>query len=397
VGLLDEGRRVSQQKRLPAGEPLLSTWLHEFVLPLVAGGDVRVSRVFGAVELRRLEDGAFTNDGDERALALAEARQAVMAELLIDPAPPRLDDEALRLAIAVQAMLFFGHPAASSATVRKSRLREVAAWATDLLAQLVPAEGPTQLAARHSILHHLFDLGRDDVRVSFWAGRREFRGQEPPARLLAWQRVRRVREERWRTPIVAEALGDPLARAILDALLVASPLTDLLAPTRTDPPLDLARLAPHLQHASIARAVCDRWLTLGLGEVGGPLVGALFRLYDQRGQRVAARIATVFACHLVLLWLFARATPPDPVRVASEMQVLGATRPGLRDLFGLFAAAQRFGLGAPPDLARDGRLRAPLEACLRACRQIVGGERIHEIEGSLARGVDAPLALAAQA
>lgn len=386
-----------EQKRLPAGEPLLPTWLHEFVLPLVAGGDVRVSRVFGAVELRRLEDEAFTMESDERALALAEARQEVMAELLIDPAPPALDDEAIRLALAVQTMLFFGHPAATAATVRKSRLREVAAWTQEQLAALMPAEGPTQLAARHSILHHLFDLGRDDVRVSFWAGRREFRGQEPPARLLAWQRVRRVREERWRTSIVGEALGDPLARGLLDALLVASPLTDLLSPTRTEPPLDLARLAPHLANAAIARAVCDRWLTLGLGEVGGPLVGALFRLYDQRGQRAAARTATALACHLVLLWLFARPTAPDPVRVASEMQVLGATRPGLRDLFGLFVAAQRFDLGAPPDLARDARLRAPLDACLKACRQIVGPERITEIEGAIARGVDAPLKLAAQA
>lgn len=397
---MSQHKTPPHQKRLPAGEPLLPKWLHEFVLPLVAGGDVRVARVFGAVELRRLEDEAFTMESDERALALADARQEVMAELIIDPAPPALDDDAIRLALAVQAMLFFAHPAATAPTVRKSRLREVARWTEAQLAALLPAEGPTQLAARHSILHHLFDLGRDDVRVSFWAGRREFRGQEPPARLLAWQRVRRVREERWRTSIVSEALGDPLARGLLEALLVASPLTDLLAPTRPDPggpPLDLARLAPHLVHAAIARAVCDRWLTLGLGEVGGPLVGALFRLYDQRGQRAAARVATAFACHLVLLWLYARATPPDPVRVASEMQVLAATRPGLRDLFGLVAAAQRFDLGAPPDLARDARLRAPLDACLKACRQIVGQERIHEIEGAIARGVDAPLKLAAQA
>ena len=63
------------------------------------------------------------------------------------------------------------------------------------------------------MLHHLFDLGRDDVRVSFWVGKREFHGAEPPARLLKWPELRRVREERWRVTVVGEAMADPLMQA----------------------------------------------------------------------------------------------------------------------------------------------------------------------------------------
>jgi hypothetical protein len=360
----------------------LREWLHGFVLPLVAGGDVRVRGPLGAPDLAELERLAIELERDERVQRVAEARQAVMAELIVElPASlPELDGEALRLAIAMQNLLFLAHPAAESAGVRRRRLRDLARWSAALVESLPRPGDAVQLAARHSMLHHLFDLGRDDVRVSFWAGRREFKGAEPPSRLLKWQAVRRVREERWRVSVVAEAAGDTEQRAVVNALLHASPLTDLLEPVRTDPSFNLRTLAPWLRDPRIARAVADRWLQLGFPHLGPSLTQSLLALYAERGAAAAARLATRFFCHLHLLRLLERPLADGPAIVRE------AQGGPLRDFFGLFAAAQRTGLGRPDDVARDEKLNKSIDAYAAACVNVCGSARVIELEALMARG-----------
>src|SRR3954452_16957304 len=96
------------------GTPVINRdeWLHGFVLPLVAGGDVRVRGEMGAVELKQLLDG--TIDGEPAAEAVGEARLQVAAELWLDAEAPLLDEASLRLAVAVQNLLFLAHPGAQS-------------------------------------------------------------------------------------------------------------------------------------------------------------------------------------------------------------------------------------------------------------------------------------------
>jgi hypothetical protein len=354
-------------------------WLHGFVLPLIAGGDVRVSEVIGQRELDRLVVAPL--DRDEAALRIAEARQAVMAELLLDPPLPELDDEALKLAAAVQDLLFLSHPDARGPQVRKRRLAEVARFAASV-AELLPPERALDLASRHSMLHHLFDLGRDDVRVTFWAGKREFRGAEPPPRLLKWGKVRRVREERWRVGLMSEAACDPPRRAIVLALLAASPLTDLLEPLRLDPPLELQPLARWLREPEIARAVADRWLSLGFAAIAGPITSALLALYEKEDPE-AARLATRFVCHLHLLAIVARRSSGA---LLPELQAQLAAQPALRDFYGLFAAAQRLGLGRPDDVAKDPRLASAIDRAASACATLCGETRVRELVAQMARG-----------
>jgi hypothetical protein len=177
-------------------------WLHHFVLPLVAGGDVRVAHVIGAREMRTLVSSDVSRD--ETGMRIAEARHAISSELVLSPPEPVLDEEALRLAAAMQDLLFLLHPGTNAPSVTRRRLRAVSTYATELATLPLPnldlddsRTAARVLAERHSMLHHLFDLGRDDVRVSFWVGKREFHGAEPPSRLLRWPELRRVREERW--------------------------------------------------------------------------------------------------------------------------------------------------------------------------------------------------------
>jgi hypothetical protein len=368
-------------------------WLHHFVLPLVAGGDVRVAHVIGARELKPLLESDF--ERDESARRIAEARHAIVSEIVLAPPEPALDEESLRLAAAMQNLLFLLHPGTRAPSVTRRRLRAVSAWAAGLATLPLPdldledeRTATRMLAERHSLLHHLFDLGRDDVRVSFWVGKREFRGAEPPARLLKWPDLRRVREERWRVTIVGEAMADPLMKPIVTALIASSPLTDLFEPSRLEPPFDLLPLARWLKLPEVARAVADRWLGAGLSQVAGAYTAALMTLYNDKDPRAqkAARTATAFACHVQLLSLAGKRAVSERDHLI-ELQGQVQVQPGLRDFYGLFAAAQRVGLGRPADVARDPKLRAEVEAYAAACGQLVGSERLLELVGLMARGI----------
>jgi len=368
-------------------------WLHHFVLPIVAGGDVRVQHVVGARELKLLLETEFGRD--ESALRIAEARHAIASELVLTPPEPSLDEEALRLAAAMQNLLFLLHPGTNAPSVTRRRLRSLSTYATALATLPLPdldiddsRTAARVLADRHSMLHHLFDLGRDDVRVSFWVGKREFHGAEPPSRLLKWPDLRRVREERWRVTVVGEAMADPLAKPIVTAMLASSPLTDLFEPSRLEPRFDLLPLVPWLKLPEVARAVADRWLGAGLPQVAGAYTAALLALYNEKEPqaRAASRTATAFASHVQLLALVAKrgATERDHL---IELQGQVQAQPGLRDFYGLFAAAQRVGLGRPADVAADPRLRDDVDAYATACAQLVGTERLLELVGVMARGV----------
>jgi len=371
---------------------LLSPWLHHFLVPLVAGGDVRVSRPFGALERRQLCDEAVATD-DERSRALGEARQSVAAEILVSPKEPQLDDETVDFGIAVNNLLFLSHPAASGSLVRKSKLARVAEWSVNLVESHGPPEDAAHLVARHTLLQHLFDLGRDDVRVSFWAGRRDFRGSEPPSRLYRWGKMRRVREERTRVQLVGEFLNDQGHRqqALLEALLHASPLTDLLDPVRGEPTLDFEGSARWLAEPLIARAVADRWLALGLSQIAQPATNALLALCQRKKVSVEARLSTEFLCHLQLLGLLSRRGTTDVDRLRTEMFSQAQTQPAMRELFGVFAAAGILGLQRPGDLGRDARLLRLVDDYAAVCATVVGQPRILELQAALARGTHAML------
>jgi hypothetical protein len=294
----------------------------------------------------------------------------------------------------MQNLLFLMHPGTNAPSVRRRRLRVVSTFATELATLPLPdveldgeRHAARVLAERHSMLHHLFDLGRDDVRVSFWVGKREFHGAEPPSRLLKWPELRRVREERWRVTVVGEAMADPLMKPIVTAMLASSPLTDLFEPSRLEPRFDLLPLTRWLRLPEVARAVADRWLGAGLPQVAGAYTAALMALYNDKDPRAraASRTATAFGCHVQLLSLVGRRASERDHLIELQGQV--QAQPGLRDFYGLFAAAQRVGLGRPADVARDPRLRADVDAYTAACAQLVGTERLLELVGVMARGV----------
>ena len=92
---------------------------------------------------------------------------------------------------------------------------------------------------RHATFSRLFELVRIDTHISWWVGSRTFRGSKPPPRLLAWQKVRRVRhhqDEIGLGAMVEEASTWVDAwRDLLARLVAATPLTDLASILRPMP------------------------------------------------------------------------------------------------------------------------------------------------------------------
>jgi hypothetical protein len=109
------------------------------------------------------------------------------------------------------------------------------------LCERIPA--PRDIAAaldRHATFARALEIVRTDATVSWWTGSARFRGEPPPARLLAWRELRRVRVDARKVPIaempvgVASVLPDEYAE-VLNLWLSRSPLTDIATATRTSP------------------------------------------------------------------------------------------------------------------------------------------------------------------
>ena len=368
----------------------------EFLLPLVRGGTLKIGAPLGRRGLDGLREGGLDRHMQAEVHA---ARLAVARELLLEPIPPPLDLEALRLAVAVHDLLFLFHPDAQGALIRDRRLAEVADFAAKL-ARLPKTLDPDTLVARHTMLHLLPSLGRTDVRVSFWVGRREFHGEEPPRRLTAWPSLRRVREERWRVGCFAEAASHPQGAAVVRGLLDGSPLTDLLHVERLEPPLAIGAHAERLAEPALCRLVAYRYLELGLERIGGALATAVLGELDGRAPG-PARFACAFLAHLHLCNLLrgdggatvdGRGLPVFPgVPVTTDLP--------LRDCFGLYAALHRARpeLAAPLDVRRDPRLARRVDAYAAACAGACGAPRVAELGGLILRTLGGPVALPAAA
>jgi hypothetical protein len=352
----------------------------EVLLPLATGGPLIVRAPYDADDVSELERQSDAMPGIAQ---LAEVRRAVVTRYLCTGIAPSLDSDAIRLACAIHNLCWLlrqpKHEEPRGPMIR------VAAY-TEHLCKLRPPADEIALLGRHALVGRLHKLTRRDVLVRFWAGHAEYRGEAPPRRLLRWQRIRRVREEESSVDLFSEALAAPPTRAIVIALLGASPFTDLLGVERADPPINLYRGARWLRSRSIARALADEYLQHGLAAIEPAMTTALVAVYNAKGAAAEATTSTAFHSHLHLLDLVAR--PPRDRE--GHLQVIrgyvqGRER-GAADGFGLVAAADRVGLGRPGDAARDRALSRNIDAYVEACAELVGQRRLLELTGMVARG-----------
>jgi hypothetical protein len=281
--------------------PFVST----FLLPLVRGGAVHVSRPLGHGAVDRLVRTLPALE-PEATSELAVRRQSVAARILPAARPPELDEATVRLGAALHDLLALAHPGLAGAGAAR-RQASISTAALEL-ASVGPPASARQAVDRHSLLARLPEIVRVDRTVHFWLGRQTFVGRRPPRRVMAMPAVRRVRIERTDRGWLREIGIPAVARPAFLALSVASPLGEALDPLRLDPPVAWGRILPVLRHAALARAVAGRALEVGLLRAGDALAEALYRFasfHDPPIGLPASAEAIAFALRFLahLVWL----------------------------------------------------------------------------------------------
>jgi hypothetical protein len=153
---------------------------------------------------------------------------------------PELDAESWSLLAGLNDMIQLTNHNLAGPLTRGRYARIVAnlRWLCDRIAAPHDVLGAL---ARHATFARALELTRTDSAVSWWTGSARFRGERPPARLLAWREIRRVRVDERRILLAdmpAGVVGITPAEFsdVLALWLTRSPLTDLATATRPSPP-----------------------------------------------------------------------------------------------------------------------------------------------------------------
>lgn len=308
-------------------------FLEGFVLPLVKGGEVHVGRPITPADLDRMSgelDGATVP-----LVAIDDARTDALATVCARPPALVFADDELAMMVGLHDALVLAHPDADGALITDAMRRRIAGAALAMVSRPVTRDR-VRVLARHGLLHNLHRLGRSDVTVSWWTGRARFYGQAPPGRLTAWPSVRRVREDVVRAGF-DDLLASPEVAPVTAALLRRSPLTQLLTPAASGPPLHWEDAVFLLRDGELARAIAYATLRLDgrSDETRGPIaaVARLAAAFEQMVERNPPvedlRAVAAFLVHLAALLAIADADHEQPDKTTPLAAALapGVARP----------------------------------------------------------------------
>jgi hypothetical protein len=269
---------------------------HELLAPLVLGGPARPVRPFGGALGLRLGIGRRIVDADlATRLDVARVRRA----RLLAPVDtlPELDEGDWAVLAALNDLLqLTNHNLAGPLTRgRYARVLVNLRWLCDR----IPAPRDVLGAlSRHATFARALELARTDSAVSWWTGSARFRGERPPARLLAWREVRRVRVDEKRVlladmPLGVTGLSPSDFTDVLAQWLTRTPLTDLATATRASPNFAWSASTLALVATGAGRMLAFRGLA---GEAAEAVDAALTRAANQipAGYEDARSIALRF-------------------------------------------------------------------------------------------------------
>lgn len=276
-------------------------FLEQFLLPLVAGGDLHIGRPLDSEGVTLLQAQNVVESSE--ITAIERARQLLARRLWPYPVPTPLDEVSISLAAGLHNLLFLSHPITERWWVRNRAIDRVERFTALCLEQPLP-EGEEELVARHTLLSNLPGLQRRDVEVRYWAGTRVYTGTTPPARLLRWQGLRRVRRVEQRVTWLEATQLPKDEQHLLELLLRQSPLTDLLSPERSNPTFEWLPVVSYLRWPRVARLVCHHYLEAGLERVGPHMARAFWRLVDDGAAAPERRREAAIIVVGLVLYLF---------------------------------------------------------------------------------------------
>ena len=248
---------------------------HGVLGPLVLGGPVHPVRPFGGpLGLRCGVDRTLADGPLAQALDVARVRRARLLAP-IDTLGPLDEVEWAMLAALNDLLQLTNHNLASALTRgRYARLVVNLRW----LCERLPAPRDVASAlARHATFARALEIARTDSTVSWWTGRARFRGEPPPARLLAWREIRRVHVDARKIPLAEMSAGvTGLAQDdfvdVLGLWLGRTPLTDIATATRSIPAFAWSASTLSLIATPLGRDLALRALTRTPADVVLPVL-----------------------------------------------------------------------------------------------------------------------------
>lgn len=335
-------------------------FLEHFVLPFVAGGEIHVGK---PIDARRIED--YERELPEASVplvAIDEAREAVLSELVVRPPAMVFDADELHLAAAVHNLLYLAHPDAEAGSLSQSARTKVVASAQRFAARSRSANR-RKVMARHALLHNLFDIGRTDLKIAWWTGAATFHGQSAPRRLMRWRGVRRVQETETEVGFRELFKGADVA-AVLVALVRRSPLSQLLYSGDDGPHLHWEDAVFLLRDAELARSVAYNSIRGGDPQARLAIPARFAASFEQMLERSPSeadvRTVAAFLVYLNSLLAFDEITLREKSPLLAAALGTGQRPRGLASFFALPAALALVDsrLVAPPGLLGDARLAA---------------------------------------
>ncbi len=268
--------------------------------PIVVGGKLELQRPFGPKLALAIGDGRSIVDNDLRhevdTARLRVARTVIPTDAIAPPSPAEW-----ALAAAFNDLLqVTNHELSSFATRgRHATLLE----SVHALVETLPIGRTLEDAVgRHATFSRALLTSRTDTVVACWTGSSSFRGQAPPARLLAWPELRRVRVEATKVPLAEMARGAAVDEGAFDTALggwlASSPLSDLASAHRLAPTFHWSRhsvsLVTTVEGSNLAlRAI--GWATNDDPDAAERAVDALSRAADQLTAPAPKKIAQEFS------------------------------------------------------------------------------------------------------
>lgn len=219
------------------GKSLASELFEAFVEPAVLGGKTHLLRPIGARVAKTIGSEASTIDPArmrEVSIALlAVARSLVPVDAL---SPPTEDD--WTLFAAWHDLYVAAHPDWNQ-PLRRYLARRVLSHALLTAESVALPETVSEGLTRHVWIAALRSVVRVDQVVTWWTGSESFRGTEPPSRLLALPKLRKVDVNKQQVDSASIAVGSALDedryQQVYSLCLALSPLTDLAFAYRTAP------------------------------------------------------------------------------------------------------------------------------------------------------------------
>jgi len=250
-------------------------FLRDFLLSLLKGGSVDVALPMDRATYRELQIGLEGMSGLWPEVAHAIELRA--ETLLRGGSLFALNQAFLRHAVVLYQVLVALHGAAERGELARRRLQTINVDALRLLSDALP-QGRDALVAQHVLLDPVFNLVREDVRVTFrWGPRLHFYGE--PVRWRKWPwRTRAVLDDGTGVD-VAVALFERVTAQAWHALLHCSPVTCLVRADRLFGRLDASRLAPVFADETLCRyathAICEQGFVGHFATLSDAAVGLL--------------------------------------------------------------------------------------------------------------------------